>query len=414
MRSRLLTLLILFATFSLAHAAPMIDLGIDTLRQSGFDKLQGKRVGLLSHPAGVDKYGRPSWLVLQKAPQVNLVALFGPEHGIDGKAQANEKVGHATHGPTGLPAYSLYGEYRKPSPEMLAGLDVLVIDLQDLGVRSYTYISAMKYAMAACFEQGIDVMVLDRPNPLGGLKVDGPGLDPEWMSYVGEFEVPYVYGMTIGELAVMCKKKPGVLGVSEDVRRRGRLMVVPMKGWHRDMLWPQTGLKWVATSPAIPDLSAAMGYSMTGLGAYVGKWGHGVGTQYNFRMIYYPGRSPELVKRVMEAYQIPGLGFQVTEGENASGKKFPGVYLTVTDWDRLDPCAISFYMMRLACQWSPENPFVNIGDQRRGFLIHMGDPAWLEELQTRGANARVEMFLERWKQQAEEFQRQSRAYWLYQ
>ncbi|GHB95467.1 DUF1343 domain-containing protein [Cerasicoccus arenae] len=410
---RPLLLFFLLAILTNAHAAPMIDLGIDTLRESGYAKLQGKRVGLLTHPAGVDKYGRPTWKVLADAPEVNLVALYGPEHGIDGHAAANEYVAHTTHGPTGLPAYSLYDKHRKPSPEMLNSIDIMVIDLQDLGVRSYTYVSAMKKAMEACFEQDVEVMVLDRPNPLGGLKVDGPPLDPQWKSYVGEFLVPYVHGMTIGELAIMAKKQPGVLDVSDETRRKGKLLVVPMGGWKRSMLWPDTGLKWVPTSPAIPDLSAAMGYSMTGLGTYVGDWRHGVGTQYNFRLLTYPGRSPAFIKRALEAERIPGLGYELTDGKTTRGASVPGVYLTVTNWQALDPCAISAYMMRLACQWSPSNPFANIGEKRRGFLIHMGDPAWLDELSTRGANARVELFLQEWSRQAKAFQQRSQAYWLY-
>lgn len=410
---RLPLLLIALLTATLAHARPMIDLGIDTLRREGFAHLEGKRVGLLTHPAGVDKNGVPTWQILKAAPEVNLVALYGPEHGLEGLAVANEKVGHATHRPSGLPAYSLYGEHRKPSPEMLREIDIMVVDLQSVGTRSYTYISCMKLAMAACFENNVEFMVLDRPNPLGGLKVDGPGLDPAWKSYVGEFEVPYVYGMTIGELAVMCKKAPGVLGVSESIRERGRLYVVPMGGWKRWMLWPDTGLTWVQTSPAVPDLSAAMGYPMTGLGTYVGKWSHGVGTQYNFRLLSYSGVSPEAVYRALAAARIPGLGFQPATGQNKAGTDFPGVYLTIDDWNALPTTAVSFYMMRLACQWSDENPFVHIGDKKRGFLIHMGDPAWLEELQTRGANARVEMFLEKWRREALEFQNRSRQYWLY-
>lgn len=410
---RLLTILILLAA-TLAHAAPMIDLGIDTLRRNGFEHLRGKRVGLLTHPAGVDKNGVPTWQILAAAPEVNLVALYGPEHGLEGVALANEKVGHATHQATGLPAYSLYGETRKPTPEMLKDIDIMVVDLQDLGVRSYTYVSCMKYAMAACFEQGIEFMVLDRPNPLGGLKVDGPPLDPAWKSYVGEFPVPYVHGLTIGELAVMCKKQPGVLDVSDDVRRRGKLMVVPMRGWKRSMLWPQTGLTWRPTSPAIPDLSAAMGYSMTGLGAYVGKWSHGVGTEYNFRLLSYPGRSPLALERALAAQNIPGLAFPQAVSRNKRGDEFAGVYVQVTNWNELRPTAVSFYMMRLACQWSDQNPFANLDEKtRRGFLIHMGDPAWLEELQTHGANARVEMFLDRWTVEAIQYQQQSQRYWLY-
>ncbi|MEM9226587.1 MAG: exo-beta-N-acetylmuramidase NamZ domain-containing protein, partial [Verrucomicrobiota bacterium] len=147
-----------------------IMLGIDVLEERQFAPLQGLRVGLLTHGAGVNGDGVPSWKVLHDDPQVNLVALYGPEHGIDGKAKAEVYVPSGIHPETGLPVYSLYGPTRKPTPDMLAGIDLLVIDLQDIGVRSYTYVSAMRLAIQACFEQGIPVMVLDRPNPIGGLK----------------------------------------------------------------------------------------------------------------------------------------------------------------------------------------------------------------------------------------------------
>ncbi|MDP4879059.1 MAG: DUF1343 domain-containing protein, partial [Opitutales bacterium] len=176
----------LFSILSLLGVAQAerIYLGIDVLEQSGFRAIAGKRVGLLTHPAGVNRNGESSIDVLRRANNVRLVALFGPEHGIYGNEKANVPVDDKIDPSTGLPVYSLYGKYRKPAPKMLEGLDALVIDLQDLGVRSYTYVSCMRYAMEACFENGVEVVVLDRPNPLGGLKVDGPPLDREWRSYV--------------------------------------------------------------------------------------------------------------------------------------------------------------------------------------------------------------------------------------
>ncbi|MGE9295223.1 MAG: DUF1343 domain-containing protein [Puniceicoccales bacterium] len=409
----LLTLLCL--TFAPAFAASSIDLGIDTLRKSGFKNLEGKRVGLLTHPAGVDRNGTPTWKVLKDAPQVNLVALFGPEHGVDGKAQANEYVPSRTHTPTGLPAYSLYDKTRKPTPEMLAGIDILVIDLQDVGVRSYTYVSAMKNAMEACFQQGVGVMVLDRPNPLGGLKVDGPPLDPKFESYVGEFPVPYVHGLTIGELSFLAKRTPGVLDISDTDRQNGQLLIVPMGGWKRSMLWPQTGLKWVPTSPAIPDLGAVMGYAMTGLGCQLGGFRHGVGTQYPFRLLSYPGRSPESVMRALQAHNIKGLSFQLTDGKTPAGGTVPGVYVRVTDWNQLKPTEISFHMMRLACAWSPENPFSAATPQQQLlFNKHVGSEAWFNALTQDGANVDVDRFVNEWSRLAYDYQLNSRKFWLYQ
>jgi uncharacterized protein YbbC (DUF1343 family) len=225
--------LLLWADHTLA--AP-IYLGIDVLEQSGFRAVAGKRVGLLTHPAGLNRRGKSSIDVLRGAPNVRLVALFGPEHGIYGDEKANVPVDDKIDPRTGLPVYSLYGQYRKPTAKMLTGLDALVIDLQDVGVRSYTYVSCMRYAMEACFENGVEVIVLDRPNPLGGLKVDGPPLDRQWRSYVGAFFVPYVHGLTIAELARIAKHRPGWMETSDTIRQQGKLTIVPMQGWRRDML----------------------------------------------------------------------------------------------------------------------------------------------------------------------------------
>ena len=171
----------------------------------------------------------------------DLRALFGPEHGIYGNEKANVPVDDridSPHRPAGLLPLR---QIPQAEPEDAAGLDALVIDLQDVGVRSYTYVSCMRYAMEACFEAGVEVVVLDRPNPLGGLKVDGPPLDREWRSYVGAFHVPYVHGLTIGELARMAKASTQWMDISEDARA-GKLTVIPMRGWTRAMQWPATGL----------------------------------------------------------------------------------------------------------------------------------------------------------------------------
>lgn len=395
-------------------AAQRIYLGIDVLAQAHFKPLLGKRVGLLTHPAGVNRDGKSTIDVLREAPKVQLVALFGPEHGIYGDEKAETPIADRIDPRTGLPVYSLYGRYRKPTPAMLKGLDVLVIDLQDLGVRSYTYISCMRYAMEACFENGVEVMILDRPNPLGGLKVDGPSLDKEWMSYVGALQVPYVHGLTIGELARMAKKKPGWLNVAESEREHGKLTIVPMHGWHRDMLWTQTGLRWVPTSPAIPDLSAAMGYAMTGLGAQLGGFSHGYGTAWGFRLLSFPGKSSEELYAAFNACHIPGLDYKRIRYTDIRGREKEGLYVLVTDWDLLRPTELSFHMMRLAAQWQTPNPFTIVKHSLQNlYNKHVGSTAWWEELTQRGPQARVELFVAQWADAARAFQQYSRPYYLY-
>ena len=273
-------------------------LGIDVLEREGFAAVRGKHIGLLTHPAGVNRRGVSTIDVLRRAPAVKLTALFGVEHGLYGDLPAEKNYPDYVDRRTGLRVYSLYsGRSRKPTKAQLRGLDAFVIDLQDIGVRSYTYVSAMKLAMEACFENGVEVIVLDRPNPLGGLKADGPPLDAEWVSYVGEFRVPYVHGLTIGELALMAAKAPGVLAVSDAVRQKGRLTIVPMRGWRRAMRWPETGLTFVPTSPYVPDFAACVGYAMTGLGCYLGGFRHGVGDQYPFRGVSHLSIKSEVLER---------------------------------------------------------------------------------------------------------------------
>lgn len=393
--------------------AETIHLGVDTLEKSGFRAISGKRVGLLTHPAGVNRKGESSIDVLRRAPNVRLVALFGPEHGIYGDEKANVPVDDKIDSRTGLPVYSLYGKYRKPTDGMLRGLDALVIDLQDVGVRSYTYVSCMRYAMEACFENDVEVVILDRPNPLGGLKVDGPPLDRKWRSYVGAFQVPYVHGLTIAELARMAKHIPGWMDTPDPIRKRAQLTIVPMQGWRRDMLWTDTGLRWVPTSPYVPDLSAVLGYAMTGLGAQEGDFSHGIGTPYAFRLLRYKGKSPAQVKAALEAKKIPGLRYRIVQTQNAAGASLSGVYVSVSDWNRVRPTELSFHMMQLAAAWSNRgNPFAQAKNSAL-FNKHVGSSAWWAEISQAGARARVDLFVDRWTQQAEAFQSQARRFWIY-
>ncbi|AOS44560.1 hypothetical protein Verru16b_01623 [Lacunisphaera limnophila] len=398
---------------------PRVMLGIDVLEAEGFKAIAGKRLGLLTHRAGVNRRGESTINVLRRAPQSKLVCLFAPENGLDGTTKSATRFDDAIHAPTGLPIYSLYGKNKRPTKEQLKDLHAVVIDLQDIGVRSYTFISWMRYTMEACFENGVEVIILDRPNPLGGLKVDGPPLDAEWMSDVGAFRVPYVHGLTMGELATMAQQAPRVLHVKDSVRAKGKLTVVPMRGWHRAMRWPETELTWVQTSPMITSYDAVIGYAMIGLGCEQTAWRQvalpaGYRADYPTRGISHPKKTPEEIIAALEAFQIPGIRLVKRETRNAEGKPLAGVFVEVVDWTAWRPTELSFYMHKQAEKWSPLKVFASLtGAQQRTFQIHVGSTAWYEALSKEGMRVDVAAFVKNWSERAAVYQLHSKKYWLY-
>ncbi len=252
-----------------------VGLGIDALSKAGFAPIKGRRVGFVTNQTSVNSAGTMSRLVLQQGLGRDLVALFGPEHGLDTRAKAGDHVANAVDNVTGLRAFSLYGVNRKPTPDMLADVDVLVFDIQDIGVRSYTYISTMALAMEACGEAGKDFVVLDRPNPLGGVNVQGPPMEEAYRSFVGQIPVPYCHGMTIGELAKMIVAKNWI-------NANPRLTIVPMQGWTRSMNWADTKLAWVPTSPNIPNWDSPFYCAATGILGELRDVDIGIGTTKPF------------------------------------------------------------------------------------------------------------------------------------
>jgi uncharacterized protein YbbC (DUF1343 family) len=269
-------------------------LGIDVLKENGVEILKGKKVGLVAHPASVNSKLIPTVDVLRTLPEVELVALFGPEHGVYGNEYAGVKVAGGVDPRTGLTIHSLYGSSRKPSPEMLKGLDALVFDLQDIGARSYTYISTMKLCLQACAEADIAFVVLDRPNPLGGERIEGPMVEKPFESFISLLNVPYVHGMTMGELARLVKE--------ESHPHYDKLEVVKMSGWRRDMLWQDTRLSWVPTSPHIPYASTCASYAATGILGELGQVSVGVGYPQPFDLIGAPWIKGEALERTLNLY----------------------------------------------------------------------------------------------------------------
>ncbi|WP_428388344.1 exo-beta-N-acetylmuramidase NamZ family protein [Mucisphaera sp.] len=263
-------------------------LGIDVLAAKGFETLRGQRVGLVVNPASVDGNLKSTVDVLidgQAQGGYQLVALFGPEHGVWGDVYAGDKIDDQKDPRTGLPVFSLYGDTRKPTPEMLENLDVLIFDMQDIGSRSYTYISTMSVCLEASAEQNKRFIVLDRPNPLGGTRVEGPMLDPELRSFIGYLDVPYIHGMTMGELAQLERDR---IAPTYD-----GLEVIQMKYWTRDMVWEDTGLEWVPTSPHIPFASSTYAYAATGVLGELLVMSNGVGYTLPFEIVGDTGVDPD-------------------------------------------------------------------------------------------------------------------------
>jgi uncharacterized protein YbbC (DUF1343 family) len=302
--------------------------GIDVLEEQNFAPLRGKRVGLITNQTGMDSQGRRTIDVLAHADGLKLVALFSPEHGIEGKLDAT--VGNATDAATGLPIYSLYGDTKRPTDQMLQGIDALVFDVQGAGVRFYTFITTMGYCMEAASKHQIAFFVLDRPDPLGGEKIQGPMLDPERMSFVGYFRMPVIYAMTLGELAQMfnAENKTGV-----------ELHIIAMKNWRRSQTYDQTGLRWIPPSPNLRTINEVFLYPgievLQPAGVSVGR-----GTDAPFEQVGAPWiHSDELLKNLTPR-QIPGVRFTAASFTPTSGlysgEACEGVKLEIIDRDTFD------------------------------------------------------------------------------
>lgn len=315
----------LAATPSVARGAtPAIALGDDVFVREGWHALRGRSVGIITNPSGVLSTGVSVVDAVVGLGSVRVRALFGPEHGIRGTTGAGEHVDSSVDAKTGLPVRSLYGATRKPTAAMLEGIDVLLFDVQDVGARPYTYISTMAYVMQAAAAYGKEVWVLDRPNPVGGTLLDGPVLDPRFASFIGLYPIPERHGMTVGELARLFNDHFGI-GCA--------LHVVPMEGWSREMVWADTGLTWIPTSPNMPYARTTLVYLATGL-VESGGVNNGVGTDRPFEYAGGYGFDPAALRDALTARRIPGVEFEPTEWSPArgfwAGKELRGVQLTIT------------------------------------------------------------------------------------
>ncbi len=314
--------------------------GLDVLVRDGFKQLAGRRVGLITNHTGVDRNGGSAIQLLHDAENVNLVAVFSPEHGLEGKLDVS-KIGDTRHAGTNVKVYSLYGATRRPTPEMLEGLDALVFDIQDIGARFYTYISTMGNAMEEAARHDLDFFVLDRPNPIGGVAVEGPILDDGKQSFVGYHVLPIRHGMTVGELARM---------FNAELKMNLKLTIVPVEGWQRDQLFDATGLTWINPSPNMRSLTEALLYPGIGL-LETTNLSVGRGTETPFELFGAPWLDGERLAEALNRAETPGVRFTpITFTPDASvfkGEACSGLRVQITNRPDLAPVRVG---LEVACQ----------------------------------------------------------------
>ncbi len=385
--------------------------GLEVLKEQHFHCLEGKRVGLITNPTGVDNQMKSTIDILHEADKVNLVALYGPEHGVRGNIHAGDKVADMKDHHTGLPVYSLYGKTRKATPEMLKGIDVLVYDIQDIGCRSFTYISTMGLAMEAAAENNIDFMVLDRPNPLGGIKVEGNLTEDDCISFVSQFKIPYLYGLTCGELAMMLNGERMLSG-----KKQCRLKVIKMKGWKRKMDYSETGLQWVPSSPHIPHPHSAVFYPVSGILGELGYLSIGVGYTIPFQMFAAPWINAVCLAEALNRHQVPGVYFRPLYLKPfyavGKGEQLQGVQVHLTDFHKAPLTEIQFLVMQEVATLWPEHAVFSQADKTRFDMFDkVSGSKQIRELFSK--RNRWEDVRPYWNKDVENFRKLSKRYYLY-
>lgn len=402
-------LLVALALVAGNATAQNIKTGLEALKSQNFKALEGKRVGLITNPTGFDNNLKSTVDVLFEAKNVKLVALFGPEHGVRGDVHAGDKVDNMNDPKTGLPVYSLYGKTRKATPEMLKDIDVLVYDIQDIGSRSFTYISTMGLAMEAAAENNIEFVVLDRPNPLGGNKIEGNFAEDGFISFVSQFKIPYIYGLTCGELAVMLNEE-NMLG------KKCKLTVVKMEGWKRDMTFEQTGLQWVPSSPHIPQPISAIAYPISGILGELGYMSIGVGYTIPFQMFAAEWIEAEKLAERMNSYNLPGVTFRPMHVKPfysvGVGKNLQGVQVHVMDYQKAALSDIQFWVMQAVAELWPEKAVFANADKGRFRMFDQVSGSDQIRIKFSERN-RFEDIRAYWYKDIESFRKLSKKYHLY-
>lgn len=387
--------------------------GVEVLRDNGFKQLAGKRVGLITNPTGIDNNLKSTVDILHEAANVELVALFGPEHGVRGDVHAGDEVGNSVDPATGVKVYSIYGKTKKPTPEMLEGIDALVYDIQDIGCRSFTFVSTLGLALEACAENDIELVVLDRPNPLGGNRVEGNLVEDGFYSFVSQFKIPYLYGMTPGEMAFFLNEEGMVAG-----GKKAKLTVVPMEGWSRDMTFAETGMPWVLPSPHIPQPIVGSYYPATGILGELYYVSIGVGYTLPFQLICADWIEAEKFSAAMNALQLQGVKFRpihiVPFYSTGKGENLQGVQFYIDEKNpELNLTLIQFYAMQELARLYPEKRIFETTTDKGRFDM-FDKVCGSDQIRVRfSKDYRVSDIIDYWNKDAEAFKNKSSKYYLY-
>ena len=411
LRHALLLICIQILFFQTSILAQKVETGIDVLQKTNYSFLTGKKIGIITNPTGVNQNLESTIDLLHACNDVDVKVLFSPEHGIRGDHAAGEKVATYTDKKTGIQVYSLYGRQQKPNAKMLKGLDAIVYDIQDIGVRSYTYISSMGLLMEACAENNVEFIVLDRPNPFGGNKIEGCLVEPKQISFVSQFPIPYVYGLTCGELASYLNEE----GLLKD-GKKCKLHVVKMEGWKRNMTFQETGLPWVPTSPHIPNSASAVYYAASGILGELYTISIGVGYTQPFELFAAEWINADDLAESLNNLQISGVLFRPVHYKPyysvGKGLMLHGVQLHFTDTQKAPISLIQFYVMQECHKLYPnKNPFEMCEASR---LSMFDKVCGSKEIRMRFTeNFLVSDIKELWFAPRESFLEKSKKYWLY-
>ena len=402
---------LIFTLVSTTISAKKVKTGLEILKEQNFSSIKDKRVGLITNPTGVDRNLQSAVDLFFHSKEFKLVALYGPEHGVRGDNAAGASVSDFKDSETRLPVFSIYGKTRKPTPEMLKGIDVLVYDIQDIGSRSYTYISSLGLAMEAAAENNIEFVVLDRPNPLGGLKMEGCLTEPAFTSFVSQFPIPYIHGLTVGELATYLNEE-GLLAN----KIKCKLTVIPMKGWKRKMTFEKTGLPWVPSSPHIPHNYSPVFYPVSGILGELYVMSIGVGYTLPFQLFAAEWINADSLAKNMNELKLPGVQFRpihFTPYYSVSKDKVVhGVQVYVTDYEMAELSLVQFYVLQ-ECHllWPEKNVFRMCEKSRLNMFDKVcgTDKVRIEFSKT----FRVESIQQLWEKDIVAFRMKAKRYFLY-
>jgi uncharacterized protein YbbC (DUF1343 family) len=380
-------------------------LGLENFLTNHVALVKGKRVGLVTNPSGVNRKLQSSADLFFEHPDINLTALYSPEHGIRGDIFAGHKIKDQSDPKTGLPVFSLYGKTRKPTKEMLDGIDVIMFDIQDIGIRSYTFISTMGLLIEAAAEFDKEIIILDRPNPLGGLIVEGAIVQEGYYSFVSYFPIAYRHGMTIGEIARMHNAE-NKLGA--------RLTIIPLQNWKREMFWDDTDLPWVATSPHVPHWETALYMATTGIFGELHTLSEGIGFTLPFEYVGAPWVKAQEFADSLNNLNLAGIIFRPVYFKpyyfRLKDQNCQGVQLHITDYAQFKSHSTSLHIMKTSMDLYPGHDLFANKDRIKMFNKVMGSDAVFSGLKN---GKSVEELENEWQKELAVFKELRKKYLLY-